>query len=70
MSRVSGESVTSKQKILLGAATLYTTKGYDKTRMADLARETGLNKGSLYWHFKNKDDILLSAMEHYLDKDP
>ena len=32
--------------------------GIDKVLIAPLARELGVTKGSFYWHFKNKQDLL------------
>ena len=35
--------------------------------MSDVARALGLSKGGLYHHFKSKDEILFSLMNHALD---
>lgn len=34
--------------------------------LAEIARETGISKGTLYYHFKTKDDILFAITERYL----
>ena len=33
--------------------------------MDDLVRESGLSKGSLYWHFRSKEDVFLSLFDAF-----
>ena len=66
MARSKADPEVRKQQILSAAAAVFTDKGFDKATMDDLVQESGLSKGTLYWHYRNKDDILLSVMEHYL----
>ncbi|MBE2225168.1 MAG: TetR/AcrR family transcriptional regulator [Anaerolineae bacterium] len=40
------------------AARLFATKGFHATRMQDIADELGMQKGSLYYYFNSKDDLL------------
>ena len=54
-------------EILRTAARLFQQQGYDATSMSDVARALGLSKGGLYHHFKSKDEILFSLMNHALD---
>lgn len=37
--------------------------GYSKTTIDDIARETGIGKGSVYLHFASKEDIMLSLVD-------
>jgi len=54
---------TSPKGTLLRAAThLFRTKGYDRTTVRDLAKEVGIQSGSLFHHFKSKEDILAAVM--------
>jgi AcrR family transcriptional regulator len=57
----------SRFEILRTAARLFQQQGYDATSMSDVARALGLSKGGLYHHFKSKDEILFSLMNHALD---
>lgn len=41
-------------RICWSAVKLFSSKGYHKTTMDDIATEAGLTKGAIYWHFKNK----------------
>jgi len=51
-----------KAQILTAAWTCFTRKGYNNTTMDDIVAESGLSKGSLYWHFDSKDDLFEAAV--------
>ena len=40
------------------AARLFARKGFHATRMQDIAEELGMQKGSLYYYFNSKDELL------------
>ncbi|MGU3313876.1 TetR family transcriptional regulator [Acinetobacter sp. M5A5_2a] len=50
-------------RLLQGAAYLFHKQGYDKTTVRELAQFIGIQSGSLFHHFKSKDDILAHVME-------
>ena len=41
------------QRILTTASKLFLEKGYEKTSLQDISRETGLSKGAIYQHFSS-----------------
>lgn len=45
------------------AATLFLTKGYDKTSLQDIIGETKLSKGAIYHHFASKEEIFVRICE-------
>jgi AcrR family transcriptional regulator len=47
----------TRQLILKSALRCFTRKGYLRTSMDDIVAESGLSKGTLYWHFKSKSDL-------------
>lgn len=51
-----------RAQIIQAALACFTRKGYNKTTMDDIVAESGLSKGTLYWYFKSKDDLLESAI--------
>jgi AcrR family transcriptional regulator len=51
-----------KAQILQAAWTCFARKGYNNTTMDDIVAESGLSKGSLYWHFDSKDDLFVAAV--------
>lgn len=50
-------------RLLLGAAYLFHKQGYAKTTVRELANFIGIQSGSLFHHFKSKDDILAHVMQ-------
>ncbi len=56
------DSSSAKGKLLLAAAKLFRDKGYEKTTMRDLAQAVGILSGSIFHHFKNKEEILFEVM--------
>lgn len=55
-----------RQAILDSAFTQFSRYGFRRTSMADIAKETGISRASLYSHFENKEAIFrcLSASLH------
>ena len=57
------------QKLILDATEeLLKTKALPDISLAEIARTAGISKGTLYYHYKNKEDILFAVMDNYLEK--
>lgn len=54
---------SAKGRLLQAAARLFKQQGFDRTTVRDLAKEVGIQSGSLFHHFKNKEQILKAVME-------
>lgn len=50
--------------ILQRSAEVFNRKGYSGASMADIMQVTGLEKGGIYRHFTNKDDLALEAFDY------
>lgn len=48
-------------KILDATARLFCLKGYSVTTMRDIAAESGMLAGSLYYHFASKEELLVAV---------
>jgi len=48
----------TKEKIFKAAIKTFSKSGFYKTTMKEIAENAGVAKGTLYYHFKSKDDIL------------
>ena len=57
----------AREQILLAAIKLLSTKGYANMSTNDIVAESGISKGGIYWHFKNKDAIIEAAFVSILD---
>jgi TetR/AcrR family transcriptional regulator, copper-responsive repressor len=56
----------SREDVLEKALPLFWTRGYADTGLQDLEKATGVNKSGLYSEFKDKQDLYLAALRHYV----
>ncbi len=63
MADESTEALASKQAVLEAAHHLILCNGYAGLSMRELARASGLAKGTIYHHFQDKREIYLSVLE-------
>ena len=52
----------TKQAILDSALELFYEKGFSRTTFDEVAKRINLTKGAVYWHFRNKADLLAELM--------
>lgn len=57
------EAEARKQEILDAAEALFARKGFDETSTGDILEAVGIARGTLYYHFKSKEDILDAVIE-------
>ncbi|AOM81018.1 TetR/AcrR family transcriptional regulator [Pedobacter steynii] len=55
------DSTLTHSLILEKVAPIFNKKGYSGTALSDLTQATGLTKGALYFHFRNKQDLAIQA---------
>ena len=60
--RVIKDADQRKNEILDAAEHLFGTKGFDNTSTTDILNETGIARGTLYYHFKSKEELLDSMI--------
>lgn len=53
----------SREDIILVATTLFQERGYHQTSMQELAKLLGLQKGTLYHYFPDKEALLVAVLE-------
>jgi len=56
-----------RAQILEAAFECFATRGYHTATMDDLARASGLSKGSLYWHFSSKEEVFLALFDQWVE---
>lgn len=56
---------TAREKLLLAAQALMTTRGYSATSVDDIIKTAEVAKGSFYHAFKSKEDLAIAALEDY-----
>lgn len=57
-----------RAEIMDAAMILFMEKGYTKTTTQDIVDKVNISRGLLYYHFKNKEDILYCLVEQYSDR--
>ena len=55
--------MTRREAILDAATRLFSEKGFKDTSIAELATTTGVAEGTIFYHFKSKEDLLLQILE-------
>lgn len=58
---------TTKEKIIETFIKLFNEKGCLNTSTRHIADELGISVGNLYYHFKNKEDILIEIFINYVN---
>ena len=58
MTRTHRPAAERREEILDTAHILFTTKGFQSTTMEDILESVGIAKGTLYYHFPSKEQIL------------
>lgn len=64
--RVVKEATVRKNEILDAAARLFAEKGFDNTSTNDILEMVGIARGTLYHHFKSKEDIMDALIERHM----
>lgn len=66
--RVVKEAEDRKNEILDVAERLFGTKGFDSTSTSDILNEIGIARGTLYYHFKSKEEILDAMISRVMNR--
>ena len=57
--------MSQKAEILLTATHLLAVKGYKDASMAELAKSTGVAQGTIFYHYKNKEELFLAILKAF-----
>ncbi|MGN0394236.1 MAG: TetR/AcrR family transcriptional regulator [Coprococcus sp.] len=60
--------MTTKEKIINEALSLFSEKGYSDVYVGDIAAAVGIKAPSLYKHFKSKQEIFDSCVENFYER--
>jgi AcrR family transcriptional regulator len=55
--------MSKKNLILRAAAKLFSERGFKETSMAELSKLTGAAEGTIFYHFKNKEELFVAILE-------
>ena len=57
-----------KNEILDAVDELFSQKGFDGTTTSDILEKVGIARGTLYYYFKSKEDLMDALVERYSDQ--
>jgi TetR/AcrR family transcriptional regulator, copper-responsive repressor len=57
----------SREEVLEKAMPVFWKHGFADTSLQDLERATGVNKSGLYTEFRDKEDLFVACLRHYLE---
>ena len=57
--------MSTRDKIMDVALNMFSERGYEAVSIRDICGEVGIKESTLYYHFKNKKDILDSLIEKF-----
>jgi AcrR family transcriptional regulator len=62
------KQTVKKQKIIEAGTRLIVQKGIEKTSLADIADEAGMSKGSLYYYYASKNELIFDITETHINQ--
>jgi AcrR family transcriptional regulator len=57
----------SREEVLEKAMPVFWKQGFADTSLQELERATGVNKSGLYTEFRDKEDLFVACLRHYLE---
>src|SRR3569832_2093697 len=55
-----------RDELTAAAAELFVAEGYEAASVNRIARAAGVTPNTLYWYFRDKDELLVATAEIYL----
>ena len=66
--RTKEEAEQTRNEIIYSSLDLFYEKGYSKTTFDEIAKRINKAKGAVYWHFRNKPDLLIAIIKEAILK--
>lgn len=57
----------TRERILDSALNVFSRKGYHDSKIDEIVQESGTSKGSIYFHFPNKERLFLALVDQFAD---
>lgn len=57
----------TRERILDAALKLFSAKGFHDTKLDEIVAEGGISKGSIYFHFPNKEKLFIALVDQFAD---
>ncbi|HUF82747.1 MAG TPA: TetR family transcriptional regulator [Burkholderiales bacterium] len=56
--RTKDEAAETRNRVLDAAELVFSERGVSRTSLEDIAQAAGVTRGAIYWHFKDKSDLV------------
>lgn len=63
----SQDTRSTRERILDAALNIFSSKGYYDTRLDEIVEESRTSKGSIYFHFPNKEKLFIALVDQFAD---
>ena len=63
-----GTPEDNRQKIIETAMSMISEKGVDKTSLAQISKASGLSKGTLYYYYASKNDLIFDMADQHMER--
>ena len=68
LNKLEQKTEITRNALFLAARDVIVKEGYDRAQLALIAKRASRTKGSVYAHFKSKEDLFLAMMEYILEE--
>ncbi len=69
MVRITKRPEERRQEIVIAARRLFEAEGYDKVTMQRIVEEVGIAKGTVFYYFESKEELLKAVVEYIIEED-
>lgn len=67
MDRQPTDHRSTRDRILDAAMNLFSAKGFHDTKLDEIVAEASISKGSIYFHFPNKEKLFIALVDQFAD---
>lgn len=67
-SKLDYANIDNKQRIIEAATKLFIKQGAHETSLADIAKELNISKGTLYYYYSTKSDLIFDVTDIYMKR--
>ena len=67
MSNPKADPRSTRDRILDAALNIFSAKGFHDTKLDEIVAEGGISKGSIYFHFPNKEKLFIALVDQFAD---
>ena len=67
MNETASDTRSTRERILDAAMNIFSAKGFHDTKLDEIVAEGGISKGSIYFHFPNKEKLFIALVDQFAD---